>query len=205
MRRRLVPAVSALMALGLLLGCGAEGSGARAPSSASPPVVSGPPVDKVAQLKASMLAEAEAVGEAPAGAPASDVTQGGGTATLMWETAKGRLCLAQASVTGGSDVRRCADLERIVPTAGARVTRAFGTLSTPDGGWAVVLLAERGVRMTSGRFSGKAVEWTHVRTLAPEHSGRALYYLTLSGRPVGELVVALDVGGREQEERLTLH
>lgn len=162
-------------------------------------------VDKAAQLKASMLAKAEAVGEAPAGAPASEVTQGRGTATLMWETAKGHLCLAQASVTGGSDVRRCADLERIAPTAGAHVARAFGTLSTPDGGWAVVLLAERGVRMTSGRFSGKAVEWTHVRTLAPEHSGRTVYYLTLSGRPAGELVVALDVGGREQEERLTLH
>lgn len=204
MRRGLVPTASALLLLGLLLGCGAQPDGVPVASSVASPASSEPSVDKAAELTSAMLAKAEAAGEAPAGAPVSEVAGNSAAVTLMWETAKGHLCFAQAPVSGGSDVRLCTDLARISPVAGGHVARAFGTVSAPGGGWTVVLLAERGTRVTSARFAGKAVEWTPVRTLAPERSGRTVYCLTFSRYPAGELVVALDAGGREREERLTL-
>ncbi|MFE0646384.1 hypothetical protein ACFW2Y_32985, partial [Streptomyces sp. NPDC058877] len=163
----------------------------------------------MAEIRAAMLARAGGAGEAPSGAPVSDVTQDRGAVTLMWETAEGHLCFAQAPVSGGSDVRLCADPERISPAAGSRVAKAYGTLTTPAG-WGIVLLAERGVRVASVHFAGKPVEWVPVRTLAPEHSGRNVYYLTFPEYPVGKLSVLLDAvltgrnGGEDVAERIRL-
>ncbi|MFB6837047.1 hypothetical protein [Streptomyces sp. NPDC056361] len=123
------------------------------------------------------------------------------SATFLWETSKGRLCLAEVATSGGYHVRMCGDLSGVTPKAGAHVAKASGPGMAREG-WRVVLLAEPGARVTAARFAGKDVEWTFVRTLSPGMKGRGAYYVSLADRPVGDFEMTVEVGGSRKTERL---
>ncbi|MBT2452683.1 hypothetical protein J7F03_37720 [Streptomyces sp. ISL-43] len=154
-------------------------------------------------MKASILAKATAVGEAPTEAGVSEVLYGQGYMTFLWETPRGHLCLAQAPDSGASDVRMCGDPTGALPKPGSVVTPVFGPGTAPEG-WMVVLFVEHSHRVASVRFRDAEVDWKLVRTLAPGSTGRDVYYVPLPDAPTGDLDVTFEVAGQQATERLHL-
>ncbi|WP_326588059.1 hypothetical protein [Streptomyces sp. NBC_01294] len=194
------------LVLGLVVGCASGGPEGVAPSGPAPSVSTpaGPtaPVSPTADLKAGVLAKAMASGETPTDAGMSDVVLNKGSGTFLWETDKGRLCLAQVTGSGSPHARMCGDPLGATPEQpGSPVSRAFGPGTAPEG-WMVVLLAEHSHRVTSVRFRGEEADWKFVRTLAPALSGRDVYYVPLRDAPTGDLELTFDVGGQQRKELL---
>lgn len=205
--RSLMRATVIPLALGLLLGCGA---GAEEPPAARPtgssssvsPSATAPAVDRNADLRQVVLAAATAAGEPPTEAGISEVVNDQTSATFLWETPKRRLCLAEAAASGAFNSRRCGDPSTVDWKPGAHVTPVLGPGTTREA-WMVVLLAERGARITSVTSRGKDVTSTFVRNLASGSGGRGVYYVQLAELAAGDLEVSLQVDGLRKVERLT--
>ncbi|MFD7262208.1 hypothetical protein [Streptomyces sp. NPDC059874] len=206
--RCLVRLASVPLVSGLILGCNSKGSvgstpaapSRSVPGSADRPAPVGQTADPKIRVKVSILTKAATVGEAPTDAGVSEVAGSQASLTFFWETPKGRVCLAQAAISGGYEGRRCGDAAGAVPQSGGSVSVVFGP-GAADERWMVVLLVQHAHQVTSVQSKGTAVEWKFVRTLAPGSTGRDVYYVLLPA-PTGDLDVVLDAGGQQKAERL---
>lgn len=96
----------------------------------------------------------------------------------------------------------CAAVTEPAPEPGSRLEALFG----PGMGFSeayIVFAAEAGTKVTSVTYEGKELPWQSVRTLAPQATGRDVYYSALPEGHKGWInVTLLQADGQSTPDRL---
>lgn len=193
-----------VLSAALLTGCGGQEDVPR-PPAAPAPVTSGAgatdgPVDWATYVPGLAAPEHGTVTEAGV----SLARRAGGYRFYLWETSVGKVCTAQVTEAGVAREVACGNPEEAAPAKGSKLARFAGP-GTGFAEWYVMIAVEHGAEVTSVEHGGKALSWTHVRTLGSRTTGRDVYYVTLPDRTYGWLDVTLKgAGGRLAKDRLRL-
>ncbi|MGW6394216.1 hypothetical protein ACWFR1_27790 [Streptomyces sp. NPDC055103] len=202
--RLLLMVTSALL---LAAGCGPQPAGhapAGTPGGSVSPASRTTPGGRQpdpAQLEAAVADQARRSGAAPTDKGLSLARQSGKAVSYLWETTNGKVCFGQTSSGAAQEIACGAG--RVTPERkGSDLAALFG----PGMGFAesyVVFTAERGTSVTSVKYQGQQLSWRLVRRLAPERTGRDVYYVTLPDGHQGWIDVTLkQADGRLTPDRL---
>ncbi|MFD4315321.1 hypothetical protein [Streptomyces sp. NPDC058548] len=204
LRLRPLALTAVVLSAALLTGCGGQEDAPRM-SAAPAPVTSGAgatdgPVEWAAHVAGLTAPEHGTVTEAGV----SLARRAGGYRFYLWETTRAKVCTAQVTDTGVAREVACGNPAQAAPAKGSKLARLVGP-GTGFAEWYVMVAVEHGAEVTSVEHDGKALSWTHVRTLSPATTGRDVYYVTLPDRTYGWLDVTLKgADGRPGKDRVRL-